>query len=49
MLNRRVKVIKMGETKEAYAYDLDSSGHLMVRYGNGEEESLSSGEISIRL
>lgn len=49
VLNKRVKVIKMGETKEAYAYDLDSSGHLMVRYDNGEEESLSSGEISIRL
>lgn len=48
-LERNIFVVKGDKRTPAYAYGLDDSGHLLVRYEDGEEDVLSSGEVSIRL
>ena len=42
-------VLRGTQKREATALDVDEHCHLLVRYNDGEEETLSSGEISIRL
>ena len=49
VIGKDVYVVKGGERTPAYAYSIDDSAHLLVRYPDGREEALSSGEISIRL
>ncbi len=49
VIDRDVYVVKQDERFSAHAYGIDDSGHLLVRYSDGREEGLSSGEISIRL
>lgn len=48
MLGDEITVIKVNDTYRAKALDIDRAGHLIVRRENGEIETLSSGEISIR-
>lgn len=46
---KRINVIRGGESMPAYALGLDNECRLVVRYDDGETETLGSGEISIRL
>lgn len=46
---RRITVLKNGEPHPAKALGIDNDCRLLVRYEDGREESLSSGEISIKL
>ena len=48
-IGREVEVVSARGRRRALALDLDDDCHLRVRYEGGEEEWLSSGEISIRL
>jgi BirA family biotin operon repressor/biotin-[acetyl-CoA-carboxylase] ligase len=48
MLGKPVMVAGVNESYEAVAVDIDGSGRLIVKKGNGETLSLSSGEITIR-
>ena len=45
----RVCFERDGETREALALAVDDAGGLLVRYDDGREESLRSGEVSVRL
>lgn len=50
VLNREITVIKNNEESgKAVALDIDDDCRLLVRYENGCEEYLSSGEISIKM
>lgn len=49
VLGQRVTVFQDNKQREATAMDIDSDCRLKVRYENGEEEYLSSGEVSVRL
>lgn len=50
VLNREITVIKNNEESgKAVALDIDNDCRLLVRYENGSEEYLSSGEISIKM
>lgn len=49
VIGKRVLVMRSGAGTPAAAYGIDDSGHLLVRYDDGREEALSSGEISIRV
>lgn len=49
VIGRRVSVRKREGALEATALDIDADCHLRVRYDDGQEETLSSGEISISL
>ena len=44
-----VDVLRAGTERRAHAYGLDDDGHLLVRYDDGSEEALSSGEVSLRI
>ena len=46
---KNITVIKNGQETDAYCLGLDDNLHLKVKYKNGQEETLSSGEISIKL
>jgi len=48
LLGRHIYVLRGQQRTPATALDLDSDCHLLVRYGDGREEWLSSGEVSIR-
>ena len=49
IIGHDVTVVKPGKGEwPAFAYDVDSSGHLLVEYGDGRRESLSSGEVTLR-
>jgi len=43
-----VNVIKFGSSTPAVAVDIDKDCHLIVRYEDGQMETLNSGEVSIR-
>lgn len=47
--DKDIYVIRMNERKCAHALRIDKDGHLVVKYGDGSIEALSSGEVSIRL
>ncbi len=50
VIGHDVDVIKAGsDPRKAHVLDVDSECRLIVRYENGAEEVLSSGEISIRI
>ncbi len=49
ILGKKIKVLRENKSKIAEAVDIDDNFMLLVRYENGEEELLSSGEISIRI
>lgn len=48
-IGRRVRVISAGGAREADVLGIDDDCRLLVRYTDGSEAALSSGEISIRL
>ncbi len=48
-IGRRIKVISAVECRDAVALDIDDQCRLIVRYDDGEQDVLSSGEISIKL
>jgi len=48
-IGRQVTVLSGNDKIMATAVDIDDECHLIVRYEDGSEEALSSGEISIRL
>jgi BirA family biotin operon repressor/biotin-[acetyl-CoA-carboxylase] ligase len=48
ILGKTILIIRGDEQKEAIAVDIGDDGSLRVRFGNGEEEVLRSGEVSIR-
>lgn len=45
----RVCFVRGDETFEAFAIGVDDAGGLVVRYDDGREESLRSGEVSVRI
>lgn len=49
ILGQEVNVIRGEETRRATALDVDDNAHLIVRYEDGTVESLSSGEVSVRM
>ena len=50
IIGRDVTVIKPGKGEwPAKAFGVDDSGHLLVRYDDGREEALSSGEVTLRI
>lgn len=48
VLGKRINVVGMGKQTPALAVDIDENCRLLVRYDDGKEELISSGEISIR-
>lgn len=48
-VGRQVTVISGKQTRSAYVYGIDDECRLQVKYDNGETESLSYGEITIKL
>ncbi|MBQ0070865.1 MAG: biotin--[acetyl-CoA-carboxylase] ligase [Spirochaetales bacterium] len=44
-----VTVLRAGTSREAEALRIDDLGHLVVRYEDGTEEALSSGEVSLKV
>ena len=48
-IGQNVTVLSAGQKVSAYAYGIDDDFRLLVRYGNGETEALSYGEIRIQL
>lgn len=48
-LNQTITVISPTETYEAFCTGLDENGYLLIRRKDGSIQTLSSGEISIRL
>ncbi|MBQ2662252.1 MAG: biotin--[Clostridia bacterium] len=49
VLNKPISVISNGTSTPATALDIDNDCRLLVKYENGSQEYLSSGEISIRV
>ena len=47
-LGKAVRVISPSTTREATALALDEDGGLVVEFPNGEQETVSSGEVSVR-
>lgn len=48
LLGKEINVLRGGKALPATALALNSDCHLLVRYNNGSEEFLNSGEVSIR-
>ncbi len=48
-LNREVFILRNGEKRAAFAYDLTSDGELLVRLPDGTLKTVNSGEVSVRL
>ena len=49
MPGNRVYFTRGEETLEAFALGVDDAGGLLVRYDDGREESLRSGEVSVKI
>lgn len=49
LLGKKIYVIRNDKHIPAKAMDIDDECHLIVKYDNGATESLSSGEVSIKL
>lgn len=48
-VGKEITILSGKQSRRAFAYGIDDSYHLLVKYDNGEKESLSYGEISISL
>lgn len=48
IIGERVNVLRGGTSRPARALDIDEECRLIVEYGDGSQEALSSGEVSIR-
>ena len=49
IVGKKIIVTGRGEPREAYALGIDRECHLLVRYDDGTEETLNSGEVSIKI
>ncbi|HIR31968.1 MAG TPA: biotin--[acetyl-CoA-carboxylase] ligase [Candidatus Faecousia faecavium] len=49
VLGKQVTVFLGGTERQAQALDIDDACHLLVRYDDGQTQTLSSGEVSITL
>ena len=49
VIGREVYVITTDGSRKAFVFDVDEACHLIVKYEDGTTESLSSGEISVKL
>ncbi len=49
VLGKKINIFSPAGTKEAQAHDIDKMCRLKVRYNDGREEYISSGEVSIRI
>lgn len=49
IIGRDIKVIKNGYEEDARAIGVDDRAHLVVKYIDGREEALSSGEVTLRI
>ena len=49
VLGKQINVLSENGAKPAYALSIDENCHLRVKYDDGSEELLSSGEVSIRI
>jgi len=49
VIGREIQVLSPRESRKATALDIDKDCHLIVEYEDGKVESLSSGEISIKM
>ena len=49
LLGQDINVLRGGDAVPAVAVDINDECHLLVRYPDGSEEYLSSGEVSVRL
>lgn len=47
-IGREIAVLRGDTSRYGLALNVDENGGLMVRYENGEEETVSSGEVSVR-
>ena len=47
-LGQQISILRGEEVRHGVALDIDSSGGLLVRYDDGTEGAVSSGEVSIR-
>ena len=47
-LGQDVQILRAGETRLAHAIGIDEAGGLIVRYPDGTEGVVSSGEVSVR-
>ena len=47
VIGKRLRVINAGETRTAWALDVDRDCRLIVRYDDGTVEHLSSAEVSV--
>ena len=47
-LGQDVQILRAGETCLAHAIGIDEAGGLIVRYPDGTEGVVSSGEVSVR-
>ena len=47
IIGRDITAHKAGRSREAHAYGVDDNGHLLVRYKDGTEEALYSGEVTL--
>jgi BirA family biotin operon repressor/biotin-[acetyl-CoA-carboxylase] ligase len=47
-LGQQISVVRGEEIRHGVALDIDSEGALQVRYADGEESTVTSGEVSIR-
>ena len=47
-LGRTVRLLRPDGTQQAEALDIDRDYGLIVRYGDGREETVRSGEVSVR-
>lgn len=49
VIGKRISVLSANSSRTALALDVDDECHLQVKYEDGKEENLSSGEISIQI
>lgn len=49
VVGREVDILASGGRRRALAVSIDGDAHLIVRFPDGSEETLSSGEVSVRL
>ena len=49
ILGQKVGVVRNGMEEEALALDVDDKAHLVVRYSDGRTETLSSGEVTLKI
>ena len=47
-VGRDISLVRGDEIRHGHAFGIDENGGLLVRFSDGHEESVSSGEVSVR-